>query len=46
MHLEFDETFPIAPVEAYRFCETPQSWPGLFGAFTKVTDRGDGRYAV
>lgn len=46
MHLDFDETFPITPAEAYRWCETPQNWPGLFGAFTKVTDRGDGWYAV
>lgn len=46
MHLDFDETYSISPHEAYDFCKTPADWPRLFGAFTRVTDRGHGWYAV
>jgi len=46
MHLDFDETFQITPAEAYDCCKTPGDWPRLFGAFTKVTDRGAGWHAV
>lgn len=46
MHLDFDETFQITPVEAYDYCKTPEDWPRLFPAFTKVTNRGEGWYAV
>jgi hypothetical protein len=46
VHLVFDETFSITPAEAYDFCKTPADWPRRFGAFTNVTDRGNGWYAV
>ncbi len=46
MHLDFDEVFQITPAEAYDYCKSPADWPRLFGAFTRVVDRGDGWHTV
>lgn len=46
MRLDFDEVFQITTAEGYDYCKTPNDWPRLFKAFTKVTERGDGWFAV
>lgn len=46
MHIEFDETFPISPVEAFEYFKTPQDWQRIFGAFGEITERGEGWYTV
>lgn len=46
MHLAFREEIGLKPADIYDFMRTPAGWTRLYGSFGKVTDRGDGWYAV
>lgn len=46
MHLDFDEEFPVSIENVYRYVQTPQAWPELWSAFTKVTGPVDGWHRV
>ncbi len=46
MRVDFDETVPVPPDEAYDYLRSPTEWPRLYGDFGDVRDLGDGWFAV
>ena len=46
MRIRFAETFALPAREVYAYFHTPADWVRLFGFAGRVTDRGDGWFAV